>query len=240
LRKRCLGLGNARLAGALVGQQELGAGPALVFFTHQVGDGYAHVIEEHFVDFVVAFQGDDGPHGDAWRRHIDQQEGNAALLLGLRVSAHQAENHVGVLTEGGPGFLAVDHVVVAIQHGAGLQAGQVGTGSRLGVTLAPPVFPGENARQVPGFLRLTAEFHDHRGDHVDPERDQPRRTERGALLLEDVSLHHAPASTTLLYRPVGGVPAAPAQHPLPAQVVCLVEMLAEANFLQQCRQVRLC
>src|SRR5690606_40754232 len=60
--------------------------------------------------------------------------------------------HVGVLAQGGPGLLAVDDIVIAIAHRAGLQRGQVGTGARLGVTLTPPVLPGQDARQV--FLLL--------------------------------------------------------------------------------------
>jgi hypothetical protein len=42
-------------------------------------------------------------HGDARRLHVDQQERNALLLLGLGVGAHQAEDHVGVLAQRGPG-----------------------------------------------------------------------------------------------------------------------------------------
>src|SRR5690554_1299194 len=45
-----LGGADAGQAGTLVGQQVLGAGPALVLFTHQVLYRHAHVVEEDFVD----------------------------------------------------------------------------------------------------------------------------------------------------------------------------------------------
>jgi hypothetical protein len=77
--------------------------------------------------------------------HVDQQEADALLLLGFAVRAHQAEDHVGVLAQRGPGLLAVDDVVVAAgvdaAHGGGLDRRQVGAGARLGVALAPPVRP---------------------------------------------------------------------------------------------------
>ncbi|MCY1414794.1 hypothetical protein D9M71_302530 [compost metagenome] len=230
-----LGMGDSGLAGALVGEQVLGAGPALVLFAHAVGHRHLHIVEEHLVDFVIAVEGDDRPHADAGRGHVDQQEGNAALLLRLGVGAHQAEDPVGVLAEGGPGLLAVDHVVVTLAHRAGLQRGQVGTGARLGVALAPPVAAVEDARQVAGLLLGSAELDDHRRDHVDAEGDQPRRTEGGALLLEDVLLHHAPAGAAVFHRPVGGIPAAGIEDALPALVVGLAEVLAEAHPLGDVR-----
>ncbi|MNE18700.1 hypothetical protein D3C80_1117500 [compost metagenome] len=227
--QRGLGDADASLAGALVAEQVLGAGPALVLLADQVGHRHPHVVEEHLVDFVLAVQGDDRPHADAGAGHVDQQEGDAALLLGLRVGAHQAEDHVGVLAEGCPGLLAVDHVVVAVAHRAGLQRGQVGAGARLGVALAPPVAAVEDARQVAGLLLGGAELDDHRRDHVDAEGDQPRCPEGGAFLLEDVLVHHAPAGTAEFHRPVGGIPAAGIEDALPALVVGLVQVLAEAH-----------
>ncbi|MNE79969.1 hypothetical protein D3C80_1765000 [compost metagenome] len=125
---------------------------------------------------MFTFQGNDRAYADARRGHVDQQEGDAPLLLGLAVGAHQAENHVGVLAQGGPGLLAVDHVVITLAHGAGLEAGQVRTGTGLGITLAPPVFTAENARQVVRLLRRAAKLDNHRRDHVDAEGDQARCT----------------------------------------------------------------
>ncbi|KAG1372838.1 hypothetical protein G6F60_015590 [Rhizopus arrhizus] len=43
-------------AGALVAQQVLGVGPALVLFAHQVGHRYAHVLQPDLVHVVAAVQ----------------------------------------------------------------------------------------------------------------------------------------------------------------------------------------
>ena len=108
-------LGGRHLGDAepLVGQQELGAGPALVLLADQVGDRDLHVVEEHVVHVMGAVEHDDRPHGDARRLHVDQQEGDALLRLGVGIGAHQAEDPVGPMGERGPGLLAVDDVVVA-------------------------------------------------------------------------------------------------------------------------------
>ena len=45
-----------------------------------------------------------------------------------------------------PDLLPVDDVVVAVAHGARLEAGEIGAGTGLGVALAPRVVP-EDARQ---------------------------------------------------------------------------------------------
>jgi hypothetical protein len=96
-RQFALGDADAGDVGAFMAEQELGIGPALVLFADQVRDRHFDVFEPDFVDLVRAVQRDDRAHGDARRLHVDQQEGDAALRLGFRVGAHQAENPVGVL-----------------------------------------------------------------------------------------------------------------------------------------------
>ena len=93
----------------------------------------------------------DRPRLDARLVHVDQQEGDALVLLGLRVGAHQAEAPVGVLRAGGPDLLAVDQPVVALVLALGLQAGEVGAGAGLGVALAPAQLAADDRRQVLGF-----------------------------------------------------------------------------------------
>ena len=109
-----LGLRHGGDAEPLVGQQELGAGPALVLLADQVRDRHLDVVEEHLVHLVAAVSDDDRLHGDARRLHVDQQEGDALLRLGLGIGAHQAEDPVGPVAHRVPGLRAVDDVVVAL------------------------------------------------------------------------------------------------------------------------------
>ena len=62
-----------------------------------------------------------------------------SCFFGPRVGAHQQEHLVGEVGAGGPDLRAVDDVVIAVEHGLGLQAREVGAGVRLGVALAPDV-----------------------------------------------------------------------------------------------------
>src|SRR4029077_12079031 len=93
----------------------------------------------------------------ALRFHVHEQEGNASLLLRRRVGTAQAEDHVGVLRQRGPGLLAVDDILVALALGLGLERGEVGTRAGLGKSLAPPVVNAGDTRQVMLLLRLVAE-----------------------------------------------------------------------------------
>ena len=52
---------------------------------------------------------DDAPHLDARRGYGEDQEGDAVLLFRFLAGTDQAENPVGVASERGPDFLAVDN-----------------------------------------------------------------------------------------------------------------------------------
>ncbi|MNT44670.1 hypothetical protein D3C72_1812070 [compost metagenome] len=130
--------------------------------------------------------------------------------------------------QGGPGLLAIDHVVVAITYGAGLDSGQVRTGARLGIALAPPVLGAENSWQEARLLFRCSELDDHRGDHVDAKRHDPRGAERRTFLIENVFLHRAPTRTAILHRPTGGQPSALIEQAHPGDLVFFVETLAVA------------
>ena len=124
------------LAGALVLQQALADRPAAV-------QGADHVVlldpgvgEEGLAERAVAGDQLDRPGFDAGLVHIDQHEGDALVLLGLGVGAHQAEAPVGVLGAGGPDLLAVDDPVVAGVLALGLQGGEVGARAGFGIASA--------------------------------------------------------------------------------------------------------
>ncbi|MNC66233.1 hypothetical protein D3C75_1166160 [compost metagenome] len=63
------------VVGALVAEQELGLGPAAVLFADQVFDWYAHAVEEHLVDGMVAVDGLDRAHGHPGGVHRHDQHG---------------------------------------------------------------------------------------------------------------------------------------------------------------------
>ena len=69
-------------AAALELQEVLGDRPAVVDRTDDVGLRHAHVVEEDLVLDLLARRHDQRPDLDARRRHVDQHEGDALLLLG--------------------------------------------------------------------------------------------------------------------------------------------------------------
>src|SRR5690606_23737586 len=162
--------------------------------------------------------------------HVDQQEGDAFLRLDLGIGAHQAEHHVGVLAQRGPGLLPIDDVVVAFAHRTGLQRSQVGAGAWLGVALTPPVLAVKDARQVVAFLLLAAEPDDDRRHHRYAKRNDAWRTGGGRLFIEDVPLDRAPAGAAVLHRPVLCQPALFAQDLVPANVIVPGKALVALNL----------
>src|SRR5205823_3452379 len=102
--------------------------------------------------------GDDRAKRNARRLHIDKQEADAELLLCSRVGAHEAEDPIGVLAEGGPRLLAVDNVVVSLTPGRSFQRGEIRARARLRESLAPPIVEVRGARQEPALLLLGAEL----------------------------------------------------------------------------------
>ncbi|MNO51578.1 hypothetical protein D3C76_419760 [compost metagenome] len=182
---------------------------------------------------MLAVEGDDRPHRDARGFHIDQQERNAALLTGLGVGAHQAEHPVGKVRQGGPGFLAVDHVVIALAHCAGFQRRQIRTGTRLGVALAPPVLTGKNSGKEVCFLLGGAELDDHWRDHFQAERHHLRCARGKAFLVENMLLHGTPAGTAELDRPPRREPALPVEDLHPLHLMRFAQAFAQRNPLGQ-------
>ena len=76
--------------------------------------------------------------------------------------------HCEYCARGGPDLLAGDAPAAVDLGGLGGQAGQVGTGARLGKQLAPDHFAAERRRQEPLLLLVGAERDDRRND---PRRD---------------------------------------------------------------------
>src|SRR5581483_5395116 len=186
---------------------------------------------EDFVHLVTAIHHDDRLHGDAGRLHVDQQEGNALLRLGLGIGANQAEDPVGPMAHRVPGLGAVDDVVVALLLGLRAERGEIGARTRLGVALAPPHGALANRRQVLLLLLVRAERVDHRPDHLAAEWDDARRVFLRTHVLEDVALRRREAGTAVLLGPGVNEPALLPERLLPAHVVVAAQMLAVLHLV---------
>ena len=202
-------------------QQHLGVGPALVLLADAVLDRHSHVVEAHLVDLVVAVDGDDGAQADAGALHVDQQERDSGLLLAPGRGAHQAEDHVGVLGQGGPDLRPVDHVMAAVAHCSRGERGEVGAGVGFGIALAPPVAAAQVAGQVAALLRRRAEGDDDRSHQLGAERIDARREAPHQLVLEDVAADRAPAGAAVLGRPGRRRPALGVENSVPGDDLLL-------------------
>jgi hypothetical protein len=150
----------------------------------------------------------DRPHLDAWRLHIRQQERNALVFRRIGVGAHQEEAPIGVVRAGRPDLLTVDDVVITIADGPGLQAGEVTTGPRFAVTLAPGDVGVRNSREVFCLLLRRPVDDERRANHTHVEDAAGvRGAGVGDLLAEDHLLDVAPGEAAVLLRPRGGDPA---------------------------------
>ena len=95
-------------------------------------DRYAHVIEVHHVEVMLAVDGDDRLNFDARRLHVEQQEADALLWFAvIERGADQAKDPVGMLSVAGPDFGAVHDIVVAVTIRPCAQCGEVGAAARL-------------------------------------------------------------------------------------------------------------
>ena len=120
-----LHVGNASNTRALMGEQRLSNGPALADLAHHIFGGHADIIELHLIEAVMIVDRDDRIDLDPLALHIDQDEGDAFLLLARVIGAHQAEDPVRVLGVGRPDLGAVNNEVVTIALGFGLEAREI-------------------------------------------------------------------------------------------------------------------
>ena len=128
--------GGGRLA-PLEAERGVGDRPAVVEAADDVVLRAAGVGEEHLVELGGAVGLRDGPHLDAGLLHRHEQVRDARVLRRVGVGAGEQEAVVGELGLGGPHLLAVDHPLVAVEHGRGLERREVGAGVGLAEALAP-------------------------------------------------------------------------------------------------------
>ena len=119
------------------------------------------------------------------------------------------EDVVGVLRLGRPDLLAVDHPLVAVELGTGLEPGEVGPGVGLAEPLAPRDLAREDLRQELLLLLLAAPLQDRRADEGVAEEVGPQRCAgTGELLVEHDVLHDRQALAAVLLGPRRADPAA--------------------------------
>ena len=212
---RTLHVCDARNTRALMGKQCLGNRPALANLTHHILGGYAHIVEFHLIQAVMIVDRDDRVDLDPLALHIDQDEGDAFLLLARVIGAHQAEDPVSVLGIGRPDFGAVNNEVITISLGLGLEARKIRARTRFRVALTPPVFTLQDAGQEVLFLLIGAVGHDDVGHHHETKGHDIGDARQRTLGFVDVLLRGGPARAAVLGRPVGRDPALLVELALP-------------------------
>jgi hypothetical protein len=202
---------------ALVTEQRLGDGPALVDLAHHLTARHADVVEERLAERRIAADELDRLHADAGARHVHEQEADALVLGRVGVRAHEEEHPVGLIGVRRPHLLSGDDEVVALEHGARLQAREIGAGAGLRVALAPADLAADDRRDVRALELLGAELEQRRSDHRQAETDERwAQAHRGHLLREDARLLLAQAAAAVGGRPGGRGPAARRHHLEPA------------------------
>ena len=110
----------------------------------------------------------------AGRVHVDEEE-REAVVAGVRVGLRDEHDEVGAVAVGDVGLRAVDDVLVAVAHGARLDAGDVGAGVGLGDAEAEDLLALDRGHEVLLLLLLGAEQVDRRRRHVGVDRDAHRQ-----------------------------------------------------------------
>jgi hypothetical protein len=181
---------------------------------HAVGHRRADVVEEHLVDLVLAGQGDDRLDADA----------RPSMSISRKVIPACGLPSVGC----GPGRTC------AWPNGRGWSRSSSRSAHsrrRRFLSPHPQGRPGRSprpARNSPGtssprptgcaagrgLLRVRAERHDRRGDHLQAHRRQVGRAGPTRIRREDVALHLVPASPAVFDRPGG------AAQPWACRILC--------------------
>ena len=88
--------------------------------------GHDGVGVEDLVELALAGDHLDRPHLDAGLAHVDEQERDALVLGRVGIGAGEREDVVGEVPGRGPDLLAVEHPLVAVEHGPQAEVGEVG------------------------------------------------------------------------------------------------------------------
>ncbi len=147
--------------------------------------GVLHVVQEDLVELRGAGHLLERPHVDAGLLHVDQQVGDAGVLLGLGLGAHEAEHVVRLLRRAGPDLLTVDDPLVADQLASRLEAREIAARAGLAVPLTPDHVT-EDRRPDELLLHPLFAALEQRGDqHHRPDAPRLHRCVRTRELLAD-------------------------------------------------------
>ncbi len=176
--------------------------PPSVQRTQQRVGGHPNVVEEHLGEIGVAVERDERTCLDAGQRHVDDQARDALVLGGVGVGAHTELTPIRAMSQRCPDLLAVDDVLVAVQHRAGAQRGEIRPGFRLRHALAPDVVGAHHPGEQLALLGIRAVLHDRGRDVVHPDHvERHRRPRMDGLLRVGELLQHGGSAAAVLLRP---------------------------------------
>ena len=208
--------------------------PTAALFTHEATRGYAGIGEVRLVKTIFASDFADGMRLDTIDLHGRQEERQAIIFsLGIGVGARQQNHVVSVIPERRPDFGAVNHVIVAVAHGAGLYSTQIRAMIGLGKALAPDLLAREDVFDVFRFLFVGAHVQQQWTNPVQANsvKDNGRVVLR-QFLVDDVLIGRVSALPTIFTGPVHAqVPRAPE---LMLPLAQKIELLFRAHF-QKCQ-----
>ena len=184
--------------------------PAAALGADQHAVGHQHVVEKHLVEHLLAGHVSDRAHGDAGKRHVDQelrQAGVAVLGVG-RAGAHQRDHVMRDVRLRGPDLGAVDAPAVRRVFGLGADRCQVGAGVGFAHADAEEAFAAGDRREDFLALLFGAEVEQQRAALAvgDPVR-RDRRAGGQHLFQDDVALQRAPLAAAVLLGPGHADPA---------------------------------
>jgi hypothetical protein len=153
-----------------MGERGVGDDPAVVHPAHHFSFGQ-RVREEHLVELGGSVGLRDA-HLDAVLAHRHEEIRDSGVLRRKGVRAGEQEDVVGELGLRGPDLLAVDDPLVAVEHRARLQTGEVGAAVGLAETLAPSGLAAQDLGEELLLLLLGAPLEDRGPDQRIQHRDQ--------------------------------------------------------------------
>src|SRR4029450_1704956 len=195
-------LGEKRGA-ALEAERRHGDVPAVVELADDVGARNAHLVVEHLAEVAAARDRLDLADFHAGQAHRTDYPGDPLVLRRIRIGAHQQLLVVGDLREAGPDLRPGDDQIVAVDHRARRQAGEVGAGTGLGKALTPDDLAAQNFRQVKRLLLLAAAGYQRRAAVVETDEQRRRvvRARAGEVLVPGALLHQRRAAAAVRLRP---------------------------------------